>query len=232
MAITPFHTIQIEECCEPLIQIPKDEFAQDPVYFRNGWSSREEFYIREGVLEKLYRIQVRLAGNYSFLIFDPWRSRKVQGRIFEYYNQKIRSENEGKSEDELKVLVATFVSPANDMSKIPPHSTGGAIDLTLIDSNGDPIDVGSPFDDTTEKAATNFFEGKDSIINGNRQRLLDIMAAEGFVNYPDEWWHFDCGTQLGQLNSNDPKPAIYGEVSDDFKLLHAPKKISALKLER
>jgi len=229
MAISNFTTIPIQECGEALVQIPESDFLQNPIYFKNGWSDRQEFFIREGILEKLRRIQDKMAGNYYLLIWDPWRSRKVQGVIYEYYNQKIRSENKGKSEDELQRLVGAFVTPATDMNRIPPHSTGGAIDLTLLDSNKDPVNMGTDFDDTSEKAITNYFKNKDPEIHGNRMRFLDIMENEGGVNYIDEWWHFDFGTQLGMFNSQNTGPAIYGEVSDDFKLLQSPDKKMALK---
>jgi D-alanyl-D-alanine dipeptidase len=230
MAISNFTVIPIEECNESLVTIPQDEFSQDHVYFKNGWTPHKEFYIRQGVLEKLRKIQNSFRGNYYFLIWDPWRSREVQGTIYDYYNQKIRSENKGKPEQELQQLVGAFVTPATDMKRIPPHSTGGAIDLTLLDSNKDPLNMGTSFDDTTEKAVTSYFEGTSQEIHGNRMRFLDFMAQEGGVNYGDEWWHFDFDTQLGRFNSNDNRPALYGEVSDDFRLLQSPKQQRAFEI--
>ena len=224
MAISPFQTIPIEECGEALIKLSPDRFLLEPAYFEQGFSDTPDLYVREGVYQKLEKIEAKLAGRYRLLIWDPWRSREIQQRIFEHFDKKIRSENIGKSEAELQHLVGTFVSPANDMNRIPPHSTGGAIDLTLVDSNGNQIDMGTVFDDTTSRARTDYFATNEinQIIQGNRERLLDIMATEGFVNYPDEWWHFDYGTQLGVLNSGGLGVAVYGEVSADFILLQSP----------
>jgi D-alanyl-D-alanine dipeptidase len=229
MAISNFTTVPIKECGEPLVTIPRDEFAQEHVYLNNGWTTHQKVYIREGVLERLRRLQNSFAGNYYFLIWDPWRSREVQGVIYEYYNQKIRSENTGKSEEALQNLVGAFVTPATDMKRIPPHSTGGAIDLTLLDSNRNPVDMGTGFDDTSSKAITDYFKDKDSKIHDNRMRFIDVMAKEGGVNYIDEWWHFDFGTQLGIFNSGQEGHAVYGEISDDFKLLQDAKQKRALK---
>ena len=224
MPITPFHALPIEECCEPLVQIPEDEFFCDPVYFNMGLSKRREFYIRQSILEKIRKIQDKLSGNYYFLILDPWRSRKVQTNIFHYYDQKIRSEHEGKTEEALQKIVGTFVTPARDMNIIPPHTTGGAIDLTLLDAHKTPLNMGTDFDDMTERSRTYYFSDiePDQTIHGNRMRLLDILAEAGLVNYSEEWWHFDYGTQLCSFNANTQTPAIYGEVSDDFMFLQAP----------
>jgi hypothetical protein len=30
----------------------------------------------------------------------------------------------------------------------------------------------------------------------NRRRLADALTAVGFVNYPEEWWHFSYGDRL------------------------------------
>jgi len=37
------------------------------------------------------------------------------------------------------------------------------------------------------------------------------MLSEEFIQYTEEWWHFDYGNQLWALNLNKPS-AIYGEA--------------------
>jgi D-alanyl-D-alanine dipeptidase len=69
------------------------------------------------------------------------------------------------------------------------HARGVAIDLTLADADGAPLDMGTPFDDMTALS----HHGNTSIPPGaqaNRSRLLGIMAAAGWHHYPPEWWHY------------------------------------------
>ena len=79
------------------------------------------------------------------------------------------------------------------------HSFGMAIDVTLIDGDGDELDMGTPFDDLTElshPALEKQFlaDGKLTLTQiENRQLLRDAMQHGGFVGISSEWWHFDCG---------------------------------------
>ncbi len=68
------------------------------------------------------------------------------------------------------------------------HNQGVAIDLTVVDfKSGKELDMGTPFDNFTDRAHTANATGK---VAANRKILGDAMAKAGFVNYVDEWWHF------------------------------------------
>lgn len=68
------------------------------------------------------------------------------------------------------------------------HNMGVAIDLTLIRLPGGALlDMGTPYDTFSEAAHTANATGE---IARNRQALVEAMAAEGFENYDQEWWHF------------------------------------------
>ena len=68
------------------------------------------------------------------------------------------------------------------------HNQGVAIDLTVVDlRTGKELEMGTPFDDFTDKAHTANAAGQVAV---NRRILGDAMRRAGFVNYVDEWWHF------------------------------------------
>ena len=79
------------------------------------------------------------------------------------------------------------------------HSFGMAVDITLVDRSGVELDMGTPFDDLTERSHPEF-EGamlargelSETQIS-NRQLLRDAMQQGGFQGISSEWWHFDCG---------------------------------------
>ncbi|MFA7418300.1 MAG: M15 family metallopeptidase [Melioribacteraceae bacterium] len=70
------------------------------------------------------------------------------------------------------------------------HNRGAAVDITLIDAEGNELDMGTPYDDFTERAS---FASKDVSEKAytNRKLLRDVMIQFGFVPLETEWWHFD-----------------------------------------
>ena len=67
------------------------------------------------------------------------------------------------------------------------HNLGVAVDLTLVDSAGRELAMGTPFDTFSEAAHTTNASGAAL---ANRLRLRRAMEREGFTAYDQEWWHF------------------------------------------
>jgi zinc D-Ala-D-Ala dipeptidase len=74
-----------------------------------------------------------------------------------------------------------------------------ALDITLLDENGNEFDMGTGFDDLTERSHPDLEQvllAKGDIAQtqiDNRQLLRDAMAQAGFVGIRSEWWHYDFG---------------------------------------
>ncbi|TKC77193.1 D-alanyl-D-alanine dipeptidase [Trinickia terrae] len=69
------------------------------------------------------------------------------------------------------------------------HNRGIAVDVTLIDPNGDELDMGTAFDTMTEESH-HFYDDLPWHVQRNRAMLLGIMLASGFTHMPTEWWHY------------------------------------------
>lgn len=79
------------------------------------------------------------------------------------------------------------------------HSFGMALDITLLDEHGRELDMGTAFDDMSERS----HPAREALLLArgeltpqqveNRQLLRAAMAQAGFVGIASEWWHFDCG---------------------------------------
>lgn len=83
-------------------------------------------------------------------------------------------------------LVPDYIAPQSG------HSRGATVDAGLLDClSGQCIllDMGTPFDYFGPKANTAYPDLSPEQAS-NRRRLLDAMSAQGFENYPMEWWHF------------------------------------------
>ena len=82
------------------------------------------------------------------------------------------------------------------------HSFGMAVDVTLADPAGRELDMGTGFDDLSERShpaleAQLLARGQISREQvGNRQLLRAVMNHAGWVGIPNEWWHFDCGDRV------------------------------------
>ena len=79
------------------------------------------------------------------------------------------------------------------------HSFGMAVDITLTDTAGREYDMGTPFDDLSERSHP---AQEDALLAAgaltpvqiaNRRILRNAMFHAGFQGINTEWWHFDCG---------------------------------------
>jgi zinc D-Ala-D-Ala dipeptidase len=72
------------------------------------------------------------------------------------------------------------------------HNRGAAVDLSLVDKNGKPLEMPTDFDDFSEKAHRDYSRVSRKA-RKHRQWLQDAMQKHGFVGLKTEWWHFDFG---------------------------------------
>jgi D-alanyl-D-alanine dipeptidase len=86
-------------------------------------------------------------------------------------------------------------------SKGSIHNRGGAVDITLVDSNGNELNMGTPFDFFGVEASHNYLNLSPEII-ANRQLLKKIMMDKGFNSLDSEWWHYNLKSALNDKVSN------------------------------
>ena len=174
---------------------------------------------RESVAKMLVNAEKLLPEGYHLKIFDAYRPIAVQQSLWDYFRNKKLIENPDLSDVEIDKLTAFCVSfPSYNVLEPSLHNTGGAVDLTIIDSDGNELDMGCEFDEFTNKAWTNHFEpycynGEiNEIVRDNRRLLYNVMINVGFTNLPSEWWHFDYGDdKWAQLNNKTP---LYSGILD------------------
>ena len=220
---------EIRDCGERLIPMSllPEKILILPEYFIQGiHSALPEVFVREGVWERIVRASRGLPEGSRFVILDAWRSPSVQKELFEVFKRKVENNFPGKSSEEIVTMVRRYVAlPTNDPSRPSPHTTGGAVDITIADPIGRLIPMGSGFDEDTDRSATRHFEVKierGEILEKdeerslrNRRLLFHLLSGEGFCNCSDEWWHFAYGTQAWSWERNMPY-AIYGFKEPDF----------------
>ena len=67
------------------------------------------------------------------------------------------------------------------------HTDGVAVDLTLVAADGAELDLGTPFDEFSQRA---HMMNASAPVLARRLQLRDAMVAARFAPYANEWWHF------------------------------------------
>jgi D-alanyl-D-alanine dipeptidase len=82
------------------------------------------------------------------------------------------------------------------------HSFGMALDITIVGPDGQELDMGTGFDDLSERShpaleLVLLEKGEITQEQVEHRRLLrDAMFQAGFFGINSEWWHFDCGDRV------------------------------------
>ncbi|RMD70869.1 MAG: D-alanyl-D-alanine dipeptidase [Cyanobacteria bacterium J149] len=229
-----YQSIQIVECNEPLVVIPLEKFAVETPhpYEKLGadYQGKSPYYLRQEVLTNLTKAQLQLQTiqpGWRIKIFDAFRPVQVQAFMVNYtFTQQIKTQ--GLNLDKLSSLeqeclwlevYQLWAQPSLNPQTPPPHSTGAAIDITLVDARGKTIDMGGEIDEMSPRSQPDYYANKISELEEkyhlNRQLLKQIMLDNHFVQHPAEWWHFSLGDQmwawqLNQKNPNNNYVAKYG----------------------
>ena len=227
----PWNAIPINECGEKLVHLQNIFTCFEPhPYLSLGApysDPSDPWKIRSGVFSRLSLAQEYLQLDEPKLclgIFDAWRPIPVQAFMVDYsINYQCTKRGLDRNDPFQKLAVDTVIqevgkywaAPSNNPAIPPPHSTGAAIDLTLADLNGVPLDMGGEIDEIGSVSTPSFFreaaknDQTSHKFHIRRLLLAHAMLKAGFVQHPNEWWHFSYGDQLWAWKS-DSRKAIYG----------------------
>ncbi|MBB3113222.1 D-alanyl-D-alanine dipeptidase [Paenibacillus phyllosphaerae] len=215
-----WQSIRIEERDEPLISLScvSERMIVRPYYQQCGIPrALDDVWLREGAAQRLLQALELLPAAYKLVLYDGWRPLAVQRYLYDDFKAKLMREHPSVTGEALDRLVAQYVSlPNTDPRNPSPHLTGGSIDLGLADADGRELDMGSPFDDFTDRSNTSYYETHD-VAQGGRYRelrrlLYHVLTEVGFTNYHKEWWHFDYGNQFWAKVKGDTD-AVYGYIT-------------------
>ena len=204
--------IPVHDNGEPLINLLTDQrFRIDESRKHINSLTTDFSSLRLGVVTRLLAAQEQLPAEITFLIREGHRTLSVQQTLFDRYSAILRKRHPDCSEEELLAEVSRFVAPPS----IAPHSTGGALDLTLVyRDTGLELEMGSDFNAEPSKAAGATYTAAVNITpvaKEHREILCNTMQSAGFVNYPSEWWHWSYGDRYWALVSKQPF-AVYGGI--------------------
>jgi D-alanyl-D-alanine dipeptidase len=195
--------------------------TRTPPYYHRIPGSIEALVLRTGAAERLRAVNARLAAaELELFLFDAWRPQQVQIYFHDVWlPQALQRRDPSLSGDALLREVETYWAAPSDGADAPsPHSTGGAVDLTLRWRGRGPLWMGSLFDDAAPVSHTDHFEAgaadtfSAAEARANRRLLYWLMREAGFASNPSEWWHFSYGDQMWAQATGAPA-ALYGEAA-------------------
>ena len=173
-----------------------DKIKIDMMYPKLGMKNKiDKCYLVKEVYNKLLEASSYLPRGYSFKILDAYRPFSLQEELYDKYFKKIESifNLESYSNLEKQKFINHFVA-FPDKNYPPAHTTGSAIDITLI-KDGKDVDMGCSFDEFSVRSYTNYYKDKNSTIHNNRMILYNCMIKAGFTNIETEFWHYDYGNR-------------------------------------
>ena len=168
----------------PLVEITSDlGIIIDLEYLKKGFvNAINKAYVRSEVLDKLLLAKKYLPEGLTFKIWDSYRTFSLQEELYNKYKSDIIKtfHLEKLSILEQNEVISNYVSiPLDDESHPPLHTTGGAIDLTLVNNDTlEELNMGTEFDDFSSSARTCAFEeeGMSKEIRDNRRMLYNAMT--------------------------------------------------------
>lgn len=207
------YDLPIRECHDPMVSLADYPFVLEPRYFQSGLSETPAMWARKTVADKLLHLQQEELRGMAFKIWDAWRPRSVQQKLYDQCRADLIEAHPDWDADALECEVRKFVAAPDNPQRIPPHATGGAVDLTLVVKNGADLDMGTDFDHFGPESAIDYFDRNDvhPVAAENRKFLHLVMAKGGFTPHIDEWWHFDFGNQRWAAQKGEVH-ALYGDV--------------------
>lgn len=143
-------------------------------------------YLQKEVAQRLSAAQDRLQRmhpGYTLCVYDALRPRSVQWEMWRALDTMPVHER------------VKFVSNPRNGSV---HNYGAAVDLTILDAKGLPLDMGAGYDDPRKIAYPELeqhFLASGELTQqqlDNRLLLRKIMRRSGFIAIPTEWWHFNA----------------------------------------
>jgi len=227
--LKPYQQIPIHECGENLVVIPKTDFSfvTPHPYQKLGapYVTISPYCVRESVLAALQHAQKELETKYpgwKIQIFDAYRPLVVQQFMMDYTFQALRQQCSNLSDQEIAQKVKQFwAQPSQDPETPPPHSTGAAVDLTLINDSRETVDLGGEIDEISARSYPDFYQDNTTfsgqLYHQRRELLKEIMTTAGFRQHPEEWWHFSLGDQMWawlkrEASSQTEVIAYYGRI--------------------
>ena len=147
-------------------------------------------YLRRTVADRLNHAQNSLPPGYRLKVGTALRTLAMQQRGWNGYYKRMQEEHPDWPLSALRRATNKYHAPY-DQKAPPGHCTGGAVDVHLLDPDGNTLDMIAPTQGW--EAVDTFSERISPEARANRMRMVEAMLGAGFSNCRDEYWHYSWG---------------------------------------
>lgn len=163
------------------------DFVYDMKYATDDNFLKAKVYDCAECFLRLKTVEALIAANKDFMkkgykikLFDCYRPLSIQKKMWEIVSNP------------------EYVA---DPKKGSIHNRGGAVDISIVDTAGKEVDMGTPFDFFGIQAGHNYTKLSKKVLL-NRKYLKKVMVKNGFNSFDSEWWHYNLKTGLQDKVSN------------------------------
>ena len=137
-------------------------------------------FLRPELAKRIKTLQKDISQRYGMKLklFDCYRPRPAQQKLWDIVPDEKYVTNPAKGS---------------------MHNRGLAVDITLVNKDGDELDMGTAFDHFGVEAHTINRNLPDEILK-NRDILTKLMEVHGLKGITSEWWHFSLKTVQAPLD--------------------------------
>lgn len=201
--------VHVMESYEPLVDV-----INHPKIIYDEKTIERPLLLRKNVLVKIHKVADKLPDGVYLKIYSAYRSRIEVYEKWKAIVDELTKENPQMGRAQILSL-AKFKAP--NPKSLGGHETGGAIDVALCDANGEELDFGTYYH---ESSAANKTHSKliTKEQRYNRKMLLKLMKSQNFVNNPYQWWHFSYGDNVwAAYKGKRVGGAIYDAAEKEFE---------------
>lgn len=176
-----YDTTQWKEITEQSGVVLDIRYATDNNFTKKQIYPCPRCFLRPVMADKILKLQkdIKIKYGMSLKLFDCYRPRPAQQKLWDI------------------VPDARYVTPPKKGSM---HNKGLAVDLTLMDENGEELDMGTEYDFFGREAYTTNTDLPEEVLK-NRKILTKLMNVHGIKGIRTEWWHFSLKSEKAALDS-------------------------------
>jgi len=179
-----FPLVRLAEIC-PTVRVELRYSTTNNIFGRRLYTGSVAL-LREPVARRLARVQAGLEQRgLGLKVWDAYRPLSVQRVMWR-----------------LKPGTRYLANP----KKGSKHNRGAALDLTLVDRNGQELPMPTPFDEFSSRAHRGATKGVPPQAQENARILEAAMRAEGFFPNRWEWWHYTASDWQRYPLADNPIP--------------------------
>lgn len=169
---------------DTLIEVELKYSTKDNFMGYDMYGDFNKAYLQKDVAEKLVNAEKYLSktkSGYRLIIYDAARPRSIQKKMW----------------DTLKMPFSEKIKYLANPKTGGLHNYGAAVDISIVDEKGEPLDMGTSYDFLGVLASTKnemkmLNENKLTQLQINNRKLLrGAMLNAGFYPIESEWWHFN-----------------------------------------